>query len=265
MTNKIKILIGDDSAEFGVAYAAALRALDFYVIARPKDGKILLDAIRNEQPDVVICDAVMPGYDAIELLKRINSGNMNVPKMIVTSVYDNPFVEKSVMENGASYFLLKPFDPELLGERIKGLMGLDGGSSAGAAPGQQSGFSLEIVVTDIIHQLGVPAHIKGYHYLRDAIIEAVKDKEMIESVTKLLYPSVAKKFNTTSSRVERAIRHAIEIAWDRGNVQVINSFFGYTINNEKGKPTNSEFIAMISDKIRLNYQDALTLAGVVNG
>lgn len=257
MTNKVKILIGDDSAEFGVAYANSLRTMGFYVIARQKDGNILLDAIKNEQPDVVIADAVLPNLDAIELLKRINSGNFKKPKFIVTSSYDNPFMEKSVMENGASYFLLKPFDISVLGERIKSLMGLDSTMNDGSIGKTPSNFSIEMIVTDIIHQIGVPAHIKGYHYLREAIIQSVYDDEMLESVTKLLYPSVAKKYNTTSSRVERAIRHAIEIAWDRGSVETLNSFFGYTINTGKGKPTNSEFVALITDKIKLNYKDIL--------
>ena len=259
MTNKVKILIGDDSAEFGVAYANALRAMDFYVIARPKDGKVLFDAVRNEQPDVVICDAVMPSLDAIELLKRIGASDIiqKKPKFIVTSTYHNPFIEKSVMENGASYYLMRPFDVEVLGERIRELMGINVATANANGFSQTQNFSLEIVVTDIIHQIGVPAHIKGYHYLREAIILSIHDHEMLESVTKLLYPEVAKKFTTTSSRVERAIRHAIEIAWDRGNVNTINNIFGCTIDVNKGKPTNSEFVAMVTDKIKLNYRNEI--------
>lgn len=260
MSSKIKILIGDDSAEFGVAYASTLRSMDFYVIARPKDGKVILDAIRNEQPDVVITDASMPNIDAIELLKRVNAMSGKKPKIIVTSPYDNPFIERSVMENGAAYYLLKPFDIEILGERIKSIMGLDVTASGGIYSQRRDNLSVERVVTEIMHQIGVPAHIKGYHYLRDAILLSINDREMLESVTKLLYPAVAKKYNTTSSRVERAIRHAIEIAWDRGDVQVINNFFGYTISTEKGKPTNSEFIAMVTDKVRLNYGEVIETA-----
>ena len=162
------------------------------------------------------------------------------------------------MENGASYFLLKPFDINVLGERIKSLMGLDSKISDGSMGKSSTNFSIDMVVTDIIHQIGVPAHIKEYHYLREAIIQSVYNDEMLESVTKLLYPAVAKKYNTTSSRVERAIRHAIEIAWDRGSIETLNSFFGYTINTGKGKPTNSEFVALITDKIKLNYKSALS-------
>ena len=254
MTNKVKILIGDDSAEFGVMYANALRAMDFYVIARPKDGKILLDAIRNEQPDIVICDAVMPNFDAIELLKRINSIDMKKPKIIVTSTYHAPFVEKSVIENGAAYFVLRPVEPETLANRIRDLMGISAATKSVNSLEANKNFSLEIVVTDILHQIGVPAHIKGYHYVREAIICSIKDHEMLESVTKMLYPEVAKKFKTTSSRVERAIRHAIETAWDRGDITTINNIFGATIDVNKGKPTNSEFVAMVADKIRLNFK-----------
>lgn len=257
MNNKIKILIGDDSTEFGITYANALRGMDFYVLVRPKDGKILLDSIRSEQPDVVIFDSAMPNLDAIEILKRVASADYKKPKTIVTTTYHNQFIEKSVMENGADYFLLRPFDIEVLGERIRELMGISNIANGYSPTANSSSFNLDIIVTDIIHQIGVPAHIKGYHYLRDAIIFSVHDSEMLESITKLLYPTVARKYDTTSSRVERAIRHAIEIAWDRGSVSTINKIFGCTIDVDKGKPTNSEFIAMVSDKIKLNYKKEL--------
>lgn len=251
MNEKIKILIGDDSLEFGVNLANSLRNLDFYVIVRPKDGKILLDAIRNEQPDVVICDAILPSFDAIELLKRVKSDRY-VPKIIVTSTYNNQFVERSVMENGASYFFLRPVNAEVLASRIRELLGVSIVSGE-VSNYNKNPFNLDLIITDIIHQVGVPAHIKGYHYLREAIKCSIGDSEMLECVTKLLYPTVAKRFQTTQSRVERAIRHAIEIAWDRGNLDTINGIFGCTIDASKGKPTNSEFIAMITDKIRLSY------------
>ncbi|MFT3951639.1 MAG: sporulation transcription factor Spo0A [Oscillospiraceae bacterium] len=254
MTNKVKILIGDDSAEYGVACANTLRSMGFYVLARPKDGLILFDAIKNEMPDVVIVEAVMPNLDAVELIKKVKASAYKKPTFIVSSPYDNPFMERQVMENGAAYFMLKPFDMKVLADRINALMGTGfDPDHAGAKPVA----NLDVIVTDIIHQIGVPAHIKGYHYLREAIIQSVKDNEMLESVTKLLYPSVAKKFATTSSRVERAIRHAIEIAWDRGDIDTLNSFFGYTVNTGKGKPTNSEFVALITDKIKLKYRDML--------
>lgn len=253
--SKIKILIGDESLEFGVKYADALRNKDFYVIARPNNGKILLDAIRNEQPDVVICEAVMTGFDAIELLKRI-ANDKQKPKIIVTSSYQNPFIEKAVMENGADYFMLKPIDVDVLANRIRDIMGVSVVTNI-VSNFNTKAFNLEIVVTDILHQVGVPAHIKGYHYLREAIIYSVGDEQMLECVTKLLYPQVAKRFETTPSRVERAIRHAIEIAWDRGSIDTITHIFGCTIDAGKGKPTNSEFIAMVTDKIKLNYKSEL--------
>lgn len=258
MTNKIKVLIGDDTAEYGVSCANSLRTMGFFVVARPKDGLALFDAIKNEMPDVVIVDAIMPHLDSIELMKKIQSSVYKKPIFIVVSTYDNPFIEKQVMENGASYFMLKPFEAKALGDRILSLTGKDVSSEQGInfqKNGQAT--NLEVVVTDIIHQIGVPAHIKGYHYLREAIIQSVLDSSKLESVTKVLYPSVAKKFQTTSSRVERAIRHAIEIAWDRGSLDTLNSFFGYTINTGKGKPTNSEFVALITDKIRIKYKGAL--------
>jgi two-component system response regulator (stage 0 sporulation protein A) len=258
MNDKIKILIGDDTAQYGVNCAATLRTSGFFVITRPKDGMTVFDAIAGEAPDVVVIDAIMPGLDAISLIKKINSSSYKKPYFIVTSAYENSFIEQQVMQAGASYFMIRPFDVKTLGDRIKALLDIDSDIGEKMTVHRNAHPNLEIVVTDIIHQIGVPAHIKGYHYLREAIILSVGDKEMLESVTKLLYPAVAKKFSTTPSRVERAIRHAIEIAWDRGDLDVLNSFFGYTINTGKGKPTNSEFIALITDKICLKYKTTLT-------
>ncbi len=256
MNDKIKILIGDDTAQFGVACAAQLRTSGFYVLTRPKNGSTILDAISSEQPDVVIIEAVMPSLDAIGVMKKIGTGQ-GKPYFIITAPYVNDFLEQQVMAAGASYYMLRPFDINDLGERVKALFDIDTHVSEHLGNASAMSASLEIIVTDIIHQIGVPAHIKGYHYLREAIILSVGDSEMLESVTKLLYPAVAKKFSTTASRVERAIRHVIEIAWDRGDIDVLNSFFGYTISTGKGKPTNSEFIALITDKICLKYKAAL--------
>ena len=173
---------------------------------------------------------------------------------------DNPTLEREVLEAGAAYYFIKPFDPNLITDRLIKMTGSSNASQSLTITQQRSG-DMEVLVTEIIHQIGVPAHIKGYHYLREAILLSVQDQEYINSVTKLLYPTVAKKFSTTSSRVERAIRHAIEVAWDRGDVDVLTNYFGYTVNTGRGKPTNSEFIAMISDKIRLgqNSPDARVL------
>ena len=252
MVNKLKVLIGDDSVEYGIACASTLRGQGMYVMTRPKDGTALLETIKSDAPDVVVMDAILPHMDAIELMKKVQASGGKRPQFIVTSAYDNPFIEKQVMQGGAAYFMLKPFEISALGERITSLT--QGGMTGRNAPGTEN---MEIVVTDVIHQLGVPAHIKGYHYLREAILSSIEDPELLESVTKLLYPTVAKRFDTTSSRVERAIRHAIEIAWDRGNLDTLNAFFGYTVNTCKGKPTNSEFIALITDKLRLQHRVAM--------
>lgn len=252
MVNKVKVLIGDDSVEYGIACASTLRGQGMYVMTRPKDGTALLETIKSDAPDVVVMDAILPHMDAIELMKKVQASGGKRPQFIVTSAYDNPFIEKQMMQGGAAYFMLKPFEISALGERITSLT--QGGMTGRNAPGTEN---MEIVVTDVIHQLGVPAHIKGYHYLREAILSSIEDPELLESVTKLLYPTVAKRFDTTSSRVERAIRHAIEIAWDRGNLDTLNAFFGYTVNTCKGKPTNSEFIALITDKLRLQHRVAM--------
>ena len=173
---------------------------------------------------------------------------------MVMSSFDNPQLEKGALENGAAYYFIKPFDITVLAERIILLSGWKNKPQQSNITNYSSERDLEFMITEIIHQIGVPAHIKGYHYLRDSIILSVNDPEYINCITKLLYPTVAKKYSTTSSRVERAIRHAIEVAWDRGNVNVLDSYFGYTINSGRGKPTNSEFIAMIADKLRLRLK-----------
>lgn len=256
MVSKIKVLIGDDSVEYGITCANTLRSMGMYAVTRPKDGGVLFETIKNDRPDVVIVDAILPHMDAIELIKKVQALSGKKPEFIVTSSYDNPFIEKQVMENGAAYFMLKPFDASSLGDRINALFN----GTSDDPIGNNNPDDMEVIVTEVIHQLGVPAHIKGYHYLREAILASLDDGELLESVTKMLYPTVAKKFSTTSSRVERAIRHAIEIAWDRGDLDTLNSFFGYTVNTCKGKPTNSEFIALITDKLRLQYKTALKRA-----
>ncbi|MBQ3565839.1 MAG: sporulation transcription factor Spo0A [Oscillospiraceae bacterium] len=242
MVDKIKVLIGDNSVEFGIDCANELRKHGMYAITRPKDGGILLDTIKSERPDIVITDAILPQTDATELIEKVKELNGTKPEFIVVSAYDAPFIEKKVMSAGAAYFMIKPLNFRLL---INSINDIAHGTS-------NKSDDIKVIVTDIIHQLGVPAHIKGYHYLREAILSSLENSELLESVTKMLYPTIAEKFDTTSSRVERAIRHAIEIAWDRGNLDMLNSFFGYTVNTCKGKPTNSEFIALVTDKLRVH-------------
>ena len=244
-TENIKALIGNDSAEYGVKVAAKLRDSGIYAYTRKNDSKSILDSILNDAPDVVIADLTLPDTDAVMLMKRAKEAFVNIPAFIVVSDINNSFIEREVLESGAAYFLSKPYDVEMLASIIKSLC-------IKAVP--TGCTDTEVLVTDVIQKLGVPAHIKGYHYLRSAIISAIENRGLMECVTKLLYPSVAEKFDTTSSRVERAIRHAIEIAWSRASSEVINSFFGYTIDSYRGRPTNSEFIALVSDKIRLQLK-----------
>ncbi len=254
MENKISVLLADNSETFGLSCAAAMRAESLDVQTINKDGRHIVDTVSRLHPDVVMMDFFLPGMDALGVIKGIQELHLSrMPLILVMSNTDKPALEQAALEGGADYYLLKPFDVPELSRRIRSLRGqchlqaLRGGK----APG---GSSLEIHVTEILHQIGVPAHIKGYPYVRDAILLSIEDEEMINAVTKRLYPAVAKRHDTTSSRVERAIRHAIEVAWDRGDVEVLNSYFGYTIHNERGKPTNSEFIAMISDKFRLQLK-----------
>ena len=256
MEKKLKVIIADDSTEFGQACANVLKTYGMEVILAAKDGTKLLTEMKAHAPDVVLTDVFMPKLDALGVLAQIDSLNLKQkPMVMIMSSFDNPRLEKETLSAGASYYFLKPFEIEVLAERIIQLTGWRNETGTIKTHGSAVGEAdLELMVTEIIHQIGVPAHIKGYHYLREAIILAVKNSEIINSVTKQLYPTVAKKHTTTSSRVERAIRHAIEVAWDRGDVDVLNSYFGYTIHNGRGKPTNSEFIAMIADKLRLRLK-----------
>ena len=208
----------------------------------------LLSNLSKRSPDAAVLDITAQNGDVITIMKQTKEMGVKFPAFIITSDYDNEFIERQVIDNGGSKFLLKPYDADDLFSAISSALGDKANSISD---------DMEVVITEIIHQLGVPAHIKGYHYLRTAILNSIEDKNMLDSVTKQLYPTVAGIYDTTSSRVERAIRHAIEIAWDRGNVDTLNSFFGYTVDTGKGKPTNSEFIALITDKLRLRYKAAL--------
>ncbi len=250
MTNQIKVLIGNDSADCGMAWAGALKNAGMYAITRRCDGNSVLNSIKSEAPDVAVLEAKMPFCDAVEVIRRLRVEKKYVPNVIIVSNAADPSLEREAVALGASY-MVKPIDPAYLTSKISAICGINE-----EKPSAPDDTDLECAVTEIIHQVGIPAHIKGYHYLRTAIMLSVNNDEMINCITKLLYPTVAKRYQTTSSRVERAIRHAIEIAWDRGDIDVLTRIFSYTVHTTKGKPTNSEFIALIADHLRLKFKRA---------
>ncbi|MBQ4119601.1 MAG: sporulation transcription factor Spo0A [Clostridia bacterium] len=256
MEKNLKIVIADDSTEFSKNCAKILKSYGMNVVLTEKDGLKVVSTVRKEKPDVLIADVFMPNIDILGILNEMSKiDKKSRPLVMAISSYANPRLEKEILEAGAIYYFIKPIDINMMAERIIKLSGWRNEETPIKIENNTlSDRDLEVMITDIIHQIGVPAHIKGYHYLREAIMLSIKNSEIINSVTKLLYPTVAKKYSTTSSRVERAIRHAIEVAWDRGDIDVLNGYFGYTIQNERGKPTNSEFIAMISDKLRLKLK-----------
>lgn len=255
MDSNIKLLITENREEFGEQNIDLFAKSGLTPIFCQKDGDEVLRRIEQDKPDIVLMDLFMPKLDSIGIMKAVkrNTSLTKTPLYVVLSSFDSPALEREVMSQGASYFVIKPYDVRNLMENLMSILNC---RSIGGIKKLESGHAIEMKVTEILHQIGVPAHIKGYHYLRDSIIMSVEHPEIINAVTKQLYPSVAKKYETTSSRVERAIRHAIEVAWDRGDVDVLNSYFGYTIHISRGKPTNSEFIAMIADKLRLQLKNA---------
>ena len=264
METKTRILIADPNQDFCRLISETFgRETDLEVVGTASDGVEALSLLAELKPDLLLMDLVLPKLDGLELLRRLPETGARC-SIIVLSGFVNNQVIRDCSNRGVDYFMPKPCDTSALLGRIRQLRGsVDVGSvpSSGVDCRQQSvarrqDADLEAVVTDIIHEIGVPAHIKGYQYLREAIILTIKDMDMINAVTKVLYPEVAKKFNTTPSRVERAIRHAIEVAWDRGDIETLQKFFGYTVSNIKGKPTNSEFIAMIADCLSLRRKQA---------
>lgn len=254
MEKKSRILIADSSEEFRTLLAEMLKEEgDFEVIGKTGDGICAYDMVTRMHPDVLLTDVILSGIDGLALLERISKmPESEKPAVIVLSGFAGERVLTAASEIGAAYFMQKPCDPAVLTSRIRQFAGRRRIENPHQSLKEQcQDKSLVAVVTEIIHEIGIPAHIKGYQYLREAIILSIDDLDMINAVTKLLYPTIAKKFNTTSSRVERAIRHAIEVAWDRGDLETLQRFFGYTVSNLKGKPTNSEFIAMIADRLSL--------------
>ncbi|MCH5252506.1 MAG: sporulation transcription factor Spo0A [Lachnospiraceae bacterium] len=259
---KLKVLIAEDNPRIASTLEAILKEdSEIEVVGKAEDGVLALEMIEETEPDVLLLDLIMPKLDGLGVLEKIHKEKSNgkKPEVIVVSAIAQERVTESAFELGAAYYVLKPFDREVIlsrvqhfkpGARTRFIMAPE----ERIRSDQTARYNLESDVTNIIHEIGVPAHIKGYQYLRDAIMMSVDDSEMLNSITKILYPSIAKQHNTTPSRVERAIRHAIEVAWSRGKVDTIDELFGYTVHNGKGKPTNSEFVALIADKIRLEQK-----------
>lgn len=245
---KQRILITQDNTQTASELANSLARAGIEVSTVPRNGKVILEMMRSSTKfDAALIDFNLAGIDAIGVINEARTISPGTKIMVMTAFLTGE-LERQVFAAGGQYLLLKPFDPQIAVDRLLNLTGL---SEIDRSFHEMSDSELLLMVTEIIHQVGVPAHIKGYQYLRDSIVMCINDGDYINAVTKMLYPEVAKKHSTTASRVERAIRHAIEVAWDRGDVDVLNALFGYTIHTGRGKPTNSEFIAMISDKLRL--------------
>ena len=230
------------------------------LVGKAKNGEEMCQIIKDKKPDVVLLDLIMPKMDGLTVMEQVGQDkNVNKrPYFIVVTAVGQERITEDAFNKGANYYIMKPFNNEMLLNRIKSVRKMfrnnDKKNEDIKSENAVNGENLENRVTNMLHEIGIPAHIKGYHYLRDAIIMAVEDMDVLNAITKILYPTVAKKYQTTSSRVERAIRHAIEVAWSRGKLDTLDELFGYTVSTGKGKPTNSEFIALIADTIQLEYK-----------
>lgn len=259
---KIKVVIVDDNRELVHLLEEYLSSQDdMEVIGVAYNGQECLNILKEKNPDVLVLDIIMPHLDGLAVLQKIKGLNTaKKPNVIMLTAFGQEDVTKKAVDLGAAYFILKPFDMEQLANNIRQVSGKTTSALTKNSVLHSSSISehkhsnLDASITSIIHEIGVPAHIKGYLYLREAISMVYNDIELLGSITKVLYPDIAKKYNTTASRVERAIRHAIEVAWSRGNIESISSLFGYTVSMSKAKPTNSEFIAMVADKLRLEHK-----------
>ncbi len=254
----LSIAIADDNERMvEILDSIVKKDNEIRIVGKANNGEDVYQMIKEKEPDVVLLDLIMPKLDGLSVMERINQDRSikKHPKFIVISAIGQEGITEDAFNLGAYYYIMKPFDNEIVLNRVKAIKnyGENGIFKQCISGGNERGTyeNLENQVTDMIHEVGVPAHIKGYQYLRDAILMVIEDSEMLNSITKILYPTIAKRNQTTPSRVERAIRHAIEVAWSRGNMEIINNLFSYTVSTGKGKPTNSEFIALISDKIRL--------------
>lgn len=230
------------------------------LVGKAKNGEEMCQIIKDRQPDVVLLDLIMPKMDGLTVMEQVNQDNSvnKRPYFIVITAVGQERITEDAFNKGANYYVMKPFNNEVLLDRIKSVRKISRNTERKGedlrTENTAGGENLESRVTNMLHEIGIPAHIKGYHYLRDSIIMAVEDMDVLNAITKVLYPTVAKKYQTTSSRVERAIRHAIEVAWSRGKLDTLDELFGYTVSTGKGKPTNSEFIALIADTIQLEYR-----------
>ncbi len=272
MSEKIRVLVADDNREFSATLVNYLsNESDMEVVAVARDGNEAYENIINTKPDIAILDIIMPHLDGLGVLEKLNESNMDKkPMCIILSAVGQDKITQKAINLGAQYYIVKPFDISVLVKRIKEIKYYQPTQFKNnyisreikaqyidiSPEDKKNEENLEALVTNVIHEVGVPAHIKGYQYLREAIIMVVNNIDVINQITKQLYPDIAKKYETTPSRVERAIRHAIEVAWGRGQTETVESIFGYTVSAAKGKPTNSEFIAMIADKLRLELKTA---------
>ncbi len=259
MEGNISIVLVDDNKEFCQLLEEYLNEQEnFDVVGVAYNGVDGLKLLKEKEPDILVLDLIMPHLDGIGVMEEMNRANYNNIKTIILTAFGQEEVTKRVVELGANYYIMKPFDLDKLVDRINQLMSPPAGSSNGyvitSNQSSKKNVDLDVRITEVMHHLGVPAHIKGYIYLREAIELVIKDIEFLGAVTKELYPTVAEKFHTTPSRVERAIRHAIEVSWDRGNISALNKYFGATVSANSGKPTNSQFIAKIADKLRLEMR-----------
>lgn len=260
----LKVLLADDNREFAEILGDFISSQeDMNVCAIAYNGSDVLELVEQHQPDVLILDIIMPVLDGIGALERLSELRVRAPKVIMLTAFGQESITRRAIELGVSYFILKPFDMPVLVDRIRQVT-----SNVSTLPTAQTSYisnfnsngqiaqrrSIDVAITQVIHEIGVPAHIKGYLYLREAIGIVFQDVEILGSITKVLYPRIAERFKTTPSRVERAIRHSIEVAWGRGNMEAIRNVFGYTVSAAKTKPTNSEFIAMIADKLRMEHK-----------
>ncbi|HBB28217.1 MAG TPA: sporulation transcription factor Spo0A [Clostridiales bacterium] len=262
MKEKVKIVIADDNKEFrGVLKDFLLSKSVFDVVAMADDGIKAIEAVEKYEPDILILDIIMPHLDGLGVLEKMHKKELKkFPKVIILSAVGHDKITQRAINMGVDYYIIKPFNFDSFSERLLQISGYE--TSKVQVKNKEMVYnekaekelSLEAKITEILREVGVPAHIKGYQYLRTSIIEVVNNIELLGAITKELYPSIAVKYSTTASRVERVIRHAIEVACNRGKIETINSIFGYTIHNNKGKPTNSEFIAMIADKLRLEQK-----------